>query len=121
MNSRASPMKQNHSGKTGAYMKVLNYAPLYGLSLLARRFECERVTFMPAISAATVLDVVDAPGSGKDKSAGCRRSTSSFLGQLPGLMGVGRGCRRCTGGDIDHIAIEVLAPDRAGSLAMSHV
>ncbi|GGN48205.1 hypothetical protein GCM10010109_85190 [Actinoplanes campanulatus] len=44
MNERASARDANRSGKTGAYLSVLNQASLYGLSLEVFGRECDRVT-----------------------------------------------------------------------------
>src|SRR5665811_1210724 len=60
---RASARQPKRSGKVGAYLRVLNQASLYGLSLETFGRECDLVTSKSDSSAATVLEVIDVPRS----------------------------------------------------------
>ena len=63
MKALASDRQEKRSGNNGPYFIVLNKLSLYGLSLLTRGLEWDRVTSKSASSAATVLDVIEVPRS----------------------------------------------------------
>src|SRR5680860_1406639 len=63
MKALASGREPKRSGNVGANFSDLNQASLYGLSLLTRGREWDRVTSRSESSAATVLDVIEVPRS----------------------------------------------------------
>src|SRR5665648_405972 len=62
-NWRAWAREANEDGNSGRYFRVLNCASEYGLSLLTRAREWERVTPRSASSAETGWEVIEVPRS----------------------------------------------------------
>ncbi|CKR67466.1 Uncharacterised protein [Mycobacterium tuberculosis] len=71
--TRAASIDSNRFGKSGRYLRVLNWASDNGLSLLVCGRECDLVTPRSASSSATGLELIDEPRSA------CRVSWSALM------------------------------------------